>query len=226
MITGIRCYLPPGTLGNFQLFTRAVGDQYVAGVASSTSSGEPSLLDDWLAVNTGTLDSDCNLPPITPVNPGQTASQQRTYWETVWNNYNNQYEQLQIANLSGNTYTQDIQYGNFYTADQIIRLMSIEGLLHAKYPQAVFFTQQSLVAGDNQYLIPNSGNVQFNPIGLLLKITTRGPLVNPWQNEADTGAFGWIANIYNLEGSESGTTAYGGKQYIFFETQVFKLEQI
>ena len=140
MITGIRCYLAPGCAGNIQLFTRAIGDQYVAGVASSSLSGEPSVLDDWLAVGTGTSDSLCNLPPVTPVNVAQNPTQQREYWETRWNSQNSQYEQFEITSLVGNTYTQDIQYGNTYVADTITRLMQLEGLLHAKYAQANFYT--------------------------------------------------------------------------------------
>ena len=222
MITGLRVYLAPGCEGDLYFFTRALGDQYYAATMPSSTAMEPSVLDDWLE----TSDANCIDPEATPATIAQTSSEQRIYWETVWNQTNSCYQQLQIEAVASNTYTQDIWYDDYSAADVTTKLMAIEGLLHAKYPQADFADVVNLYEGDNQYDVPSSGDLKFNPIGALVKITTRGAGVNPWNSEPDTGAFGWIANIYDLNGSQAGVTAFGGKQYLFFETQIIKLEQI
>lgn len=180
-------------------------------------------LDDWYAVP----QNNYNLPAVTPAVPTPVLNTgQRIYFETAWNTTNQQYEQLSIPDLSTNTAAEIQTYLDYFQATVTQRLQAIEGLLHSKFPTALYGATQSLVAGDNQYLIPNASNIQLNPIGALVKITTRGAGVNPWNSEADCGAFGWLANIYTLGGTEAGTTAFGGKQYLFFQTQILKLEQI
>lgn len=234
MIRGIRVFLAPGCTGTLWVFSRPAGDQYVEAEMPGSGVMEPSVLSDFSAISDPAYGTNgpygTVVPAETPAVIAQIVNQQLIFWETNFNKTLGQYAQFKISDLAANTFADDVNYGNYFGADVSTKLQGIEGLLHAKYDASSFSSPFSLVAGDNNFTIPNSGGIALNPIGAYVKILTRG--ANLAQATAvqhlasDTADYGWIANIYALGGALSGDVAYGGKQSLFYSHQLVKLEQL
>lgn len=209
MIQGIRIFLQPGCSGYAKVNGRVkLREIYLAQNTPTSQPPNPygvdvlAFYEDNSAVQDGT-----------EVPPSQMDSFFTTnrIWMPFYNQNDAQYEQFQFDN-----YGQSPEFGLIQNqvANGYLNIIEIENLLDPMNEPEWPYNHETLVAGNNTILFPAAKYVE-------VVITTRGPAINNWYGEPDTGKFGFVTEIYGP--NQATLTSYGELHYLNFQTQRIKL---